>query len=52
MTSEPSSPRSAAERAVEIAFGYIGLPYVFAAGDLDGPTSGGFDRAGFTRRVV
>lgn len=32
------------ERAVEIAFGYIGLPYVFAGGDLDGPTNGGFDR--------
>lgn len=40
------------DRAVEIAFDYIGLPYVFAGGNLDGPTGGGFDRAGFTRRVV
>lgn len=46
------SPQTVGERAAEIAFDYIGLPYVFAAGDLDGPTSGGFDRAGFTRRVI
>jgi hypothetical protein len=46
------SREAGGDRAVEIAFGYIGLPYVFAGGDLDGPTNGGFDRAGFSRRVV
>lgn len=49
--SEQHLPNST-ERAVEIAFGYIGLPYVFAGGNLDGPTNGGFDRAGFARHVV
>lgn len=43
---------SAAESAVAIAYNYLGLPYVFAGGDLNGPTSGGFDRAGLTRRIV
>ncbi|SKH88404.1 NlpC/P60 family protein [Mycobacteroides abscessus] len=42
-------PRDA---AVEAAYQYIGEPYVFAGGDLQGPTSGGFSRAGFLRRVV
>jgi hypothetical protein len=42
-------PRDA---AVEAAYQYIGEPYVFAGGDLHGPTSGGFSRAGFLRRVV
>lgn len=42
----------AAEQAVEIAYGYVGTPYVFGGGDLDGPTCGGFDRAGFSRRVI
>ena len=40
------------ERAVELAYGYVGMPYVFAGGDLNGPTGGGFDRAGFVRRIV
>lgn len=40
------------ERAVELAYGYLGMPYVFAGGDLNGPTGGGFDRAGLVRRVV
>ncbi|BEL41970.1 NlpC/P60 family protein [Mycobacteroides abscessus] len=43
---------AAVDRAVEAAYGYLGLPYVFAGGDLTGPTGGGFDRAGFIRRVV
>lgn len=50
MSSVPDN--SAPEHAVEIAYSYLGLPYVFGGGDLDGPTNGGFDRAGFTRRVV
>lgn len=48
----PESGNSPAERAVEIAYNYLGLPYVFAGGDLDGPTNGGFDRAGLTRHIV
>lgn len=43
---------SPAEEAVELAYNYLGLPYVFAGGDLEGPTQGGFDRAGFMRHVV
>lgn len=50
MSSVPDN--SAPEHAVEIAYSYLGLPYVFGGGDLNGPTNGGFDRAGFTRRVV
>ncbi|MFV8142066.1 C40 family peptidase [Mycolicibacterium senegalense] len=46
------SGQSVGEAAVEIAYGYLGLPYVFAGGDLDGPTNGGFDRAGLVRYVV
>ncbi len=46
------SNRTAVDAAVETAYGYIGTPYVFGGGDLDGPTQGGFDRAGFSRRVV
>lgn len=46
------SSQSAGETAVEIASGYLGLPYVFAGGDLNGPTNGGFDRAGLLRHVV
>lgn len=33
---------AAVDRAVEAAYGYLGLPYVFAGGDLTGPTGGGF----------
>lgn len=51
MSSVPDNS-AAPEHAVEIAYSYLGLPYVFGGGDLDGPTNGGFDRAGFTRRVV
>ncbi|MFA4085270.1 peptidoglycan endopeptidase [Mycobacteroides salmoniphilum] len=43
---------SAADLAVTTAYEYLGLPYVFFGGDLQGPAGGGFDRAGFTRRVV
>lgn len=43
---------SAADLAVTTAYEYRGLPYVLFGGDLQGPTGGGFDRAGFTRRVV
>lgn len=43
---------SPAEEAVELAYNYLGLPYVFAGGDLNGPTDGGFDRAGFIRHIV
>lgn len=46
------SPETGPERAIEVAYGHVGAPYVFAGGDLNGPTAGGFDRAGFARLAV
>ena len=39
-------------RAVRAAQSQIGLPYVWGAGGLDGPTNGGFDCSGLTRYAV
>jgi len=46
------SPETGSERAIEVAYGLVGAQYVFAGGDLNGPTAGGFDRAGFARLAV
>lgn len=39
-------------RVVELAFHYLGLPYVWGGGNTDGPSGGGFDCSGLTSYAI
>jgi len=36
------------QRVIDAAFRYLGLPYVWGGGNIDGPSGGGFDCSGLT----
>ncbi|ORI17799.1 lytic transglycosylase [Rhodococcus sp. 1163] len=39
-------------RAVQLAMDYLGLPYVWGGGNINGPSGGGFDCSGLTSYAV
>ncbi|WP_397518358.1 NlpC/P60 family protein [Rhodococcus pyridinivorans] len=39
-------------RIVDLAFKYLGLPYVWGGGNINGPSGGGFDCSGLTSYAV
>ncbi|QRI75387.1 MULTISPECIES: bifunctional lytic transglycosylase/C40 family peptidase [Rhodococcus] len=39
-------------RVVDLAFRYLGLPYVWGGGNVNGPSGGGFDCSGLTSYAV
>ncbi|MEZ7240380.1 MULTISPECIES: bifunctional lytic transglycosylase/C40 family peptidase [Rhodococcus] len=39
-------------RVVDLAFRYLGLPYVWGGGNINGPSGGGFDCSGLTSYAV
>lgn len=39
-------------RAVELAMNYLGLPYVWGGGNINGPSGGGFDCSGLTSYAI
>ncbi len=44
----PTEADDLGRRVIEEAFRYIGLPYVWGGGNIEGPTGGGFDCSGLT----
>ncbi|UYP18654.1 NlpC/P60 family protein [Rhodococcus sp. Z13] len=44
----PSDVRDLGQMVIEQAFRYLGLPYVWGGGNIEGPTGGGFDCSGLT----
>lgn len=40
------------DRIVDLAFRYLGLPYVWGGGNINGPSGGGFDCSGLTSFAV
>lgn len=43
---------SIGNKVVEAALGYLGLPYVWGGGNINGPSGGGFDCSGLTSYAV
>ncbi len=44
----PAQANDLGHQVIEQAFRYLGLPYVWGGGNIEGPTGGGFDCSGLT----
>lgn len=48
----PAQASAFGRAVIEAAMGWIGTPYVWGGGDVDGPTGGGFDCSGLTLYAI